>query len=325
MNSTLSAPPKVGRKPPVVRQTLTSKYRMLKANPLLAQELTKKVAPNENSIIQPYKTLVKVMEDAPVITVRRGSQPPPSKLVQQRGPVKKSTNLPKAAALPKRGILTQIKEVTTPSKPNHRVTFRTPNNNSRKSILLTSSVSKNSVSTPTMADLSRRLSEWLIKRGKAAGEYTHLKCFGIDSKKRLLATKAEDTTLFNDETDNKENNDDNLNDTFLIEDSAPPDPETLKNLENIAKDALLDLHSLILDGYPSEQCDGWLKLIKQNYKKLEDDAQYWECRAALEQCKGNINSAVECCKTAIIQGAEVSFNKTVILFNHPLSSCIMST
>lgn len=53
------------------------------------------------------------------------------------------------------------------------------------------------------------------------------------------------------------------------------------------------------------QCEGWLQLIKEKYSKLLDEPEYWECRAAIEESRGDIGSAVECYRTAIVQGAGV--------------------
>lgn len=39
-----------------------------------------------------------------------------------------------------------------------------------------------------------------------------------------------------------------------------------------------------------------------------EDPQYWECRATIEKLKGDIGLALECYKTAVVQGAEVSMS-----------------
>lgn len=53
------------------------------------------------------------------------------------------------------------------------------------------------------------------------------------------------------------------------------------------------------------QCDDWLRLIKEKYSKLLEEPEYWECKAAIEESRGDISSAVECYRTAIVHGAEV--------------------
>lgn len=63
---------------------------------------------------------------------------------------------------------------------------------------------------------------------------------------------------------------------------------------------------------------GWLELIREKYRKVDNEPEYWECRAAIEQSVGNVRNAVEFYKTAIIQGAEVCyyFYKTLISHNY---------
>ncbi|KAJ8945967.1 hypothetical protein NQ318_016795 [Aromia moschata] len=74
-----------------------------------------------------------------------------------------------------------------------------------------------------------------------------------------------------------------------------------ENAERIARAALEDLLKLIQEA----PVRGWLELIRKKYIKLEEEPQYWECRAAIEQSRGNISNAVQCYKTAIVQGAEI--------------------
>ncbi|KYB28298.1 hypothetical protein TcasGA2_TC032638 [Tribolium castaneum] len=145
-------------------------------------------------------------------------------------------------------------------------------------------------------EVTRRLSEWMKKRGKKIADFHHLKCFGIQLQSKNKAQTAD-----------KENVE-----THIVRENSFDNKQEVevKNEENfdfstVAHDALTDLHKLILEGYPSEQCEIWLKLIKNKSKKVQEAPEYWECRAALEQTKGNIDLAVECYKTAIIQGAKV--------------------
>lgn len=46
-------------------------------------------------------------------------------------------------------------------------------------------------------------------------------------------------------------------------------------------------------------------MIRQKFEDIEEEYKYWECRAAIEQARGNIISAVDCLRSAIVQGAEV--------------------
>ncbi|KAJ3661202.1 hypothetical protein Zmor_005610 [Zophobas morio] len=164
--------------------------------------------------------------------------------------------------------------------------FNTPSNN-RKSIFVSKQISN---------EVTQKLSEWLEIKGKSFKEYHHLKCFGVHAENAIKALHCDG------EKENIENSVIIENNNFIKE--PPATPQKI-NLPAVAQTALVDLHKLILDGYPPEQCDIWLKLIKQKCGQVEEEPQYWECRAALEQTKGNINLAVECYKTAIIQGAEV--------------------
>lgn len=71
-------------------------------------------------------------------------------------------------------------------------------------------------------------------------------------------------------------------------------------------DIFVDIIFLYHQGYAKEQCEAWLGTIRKKYKRMEREPEYWECLAALEEAKGNITSAVECYRNAIVQGAEVS-------------------
>lgn len=59
-------------------------------------------------------------------------------------------------------------------------------------------------------------------------------------------------------------------------------------------------------GYPTEKCLVWLAKIREKYSQLEDEPLYWECRAAIDREKGNINGAIESYQTAIVKGSDVA-------------------
>ncbi|XP_018564806.1 uncharacterized protein LOC108906124 [Anoplophora glabripennis] len=199
------------------------------------------------------------------------------------------------------------------------IVFKTPSAYERRSIA--KSTPKSILSTrrslyrpatplPSLYDLQKRLNDWLVKRGKSLGSFHHLKCFGEQDKELEIVDE-----------ENKENIEVNQDlskgsyEELRIEHSnyeCPSESTTAKplvlndgNAEGIAKAALEDLVKLIQDGYPRPQCEGWLELIRQKYQKLEEEPQYWECRAAIEQSRGNISNAVQCYRTAIVQGAEI--------------------
>ncbi|GJQ79497.1 hypothetical protein Trydic_g16350 [Trypoxylus dichotomus] len=183
--------------------------------------------------------------------------------------------------------------------------FKTPFAYNRRSIVqLTPSTDRKSIyklhsSTPAPSDLQKRLNEWLVKHGKSLSSFHHLKCFGLHN------TTNEHKETYEKDEENKENlqnvEDENRKSIKLEETHHTANID----YETVAKDALDDLHKLIQDGYPVDQCDAWLGRIRHKYRKLEEQPLYWECRAALEQCKGNISSAVEHYRKAIVNGAEI--------------------
>lgn len=152
------------------------------------------------------------------------------------------------------------------------VSFKTPVNTNSAA-----SAPKQSIATPwpSLNVLQKRLNDWLRKHKKPAASYQSLK--------KLSIVEEED----------KENSD---------------HVEKLGRKEEmaIAQEALDDLHQLIREGHPCEYCEAWLGQIRQRCDYLEEQPQYWECRAAIEQSRGNISSAVGHFKNAIIQGAEES-------------------
>ncbi|XP_018325087.1 cytoskeleton-associated protein 2-like [Agrilus planipennis] len=153
-------------------------------------------------------------------------------------------------------------------------------------------------------DMYSRLNEWLKKRNRPLYTYHHLKCFGV---------KQSDIKEVDEE--NKENIEEVLvrsesyNDLRIDHCEKIPQNETnlLKNVDYkiVSRDALNDLYSLINDGYSEQQCIIWLNLIHEKCPEIEQYPKYWECRAALEQCKGNLTDAIECYKKAVVKGADV--------------------
>ncbi|XP_050304918.1 uncharacterized protein LOC126742311 [Anthonomus grandis grandis] len=180
-------------------------------------------------------------------------------------------------------------------------------------------------STPAPLELSRlqeRLDKWLAKRGKPPAQ---LSCFRVFSSTDVNPnnTVAQSNCLEDDE--NKENIEKIPSTSNSYEDlgiigqtddakSNAKKGEEMKNKNRIseeeitkyAKEAMVELQKLIEENYPRNQCLGWLELIRDKYDKIEDEPEYWECRAAIERSAGNVHQAVEYYKTAIIQGAEVT-------------------
>lgn len=152
------------------------------------------------------------------------------------------------------------------------VTFKTP--------LGTGGAAKRGPSTPapSLSVLQKRLNDWLRKHKRPPAAYQALR--------KLSAQREPDD-------EDKEN-------------SEPVVRGGLEKAEEmaIAREALEDLRNLIQEGHPCEYCEAWLGQIRQRCDYLEEEPQYWECRAAIEQSRGNISSAVGHYKSAIIQGAE---------------------
>lgn len=46
-------------------------------------------------------------------------------------------------------------------------------------------------------------------------------------------------------------------------------------------------------------------MIQNKFENVVNQASYWECRASIEQARGNFAQAVDCYENAIVQGAEV--------------------
>ncbi|XP_017784834.1 PREDICTED: uncharacterized protein LOC108568335 [Nicrophorus vespilloides] len=178
----------------------------------------------------------------------------------------------------KQEVLTQITFKTPTAYKRRSQSFKTPTR-MRK-------LGHQSTPGPGLNDLQSCLNDWLKKRGKPMSTFHHLKYFSRDKVTQ--------------DNEDKENEAETIE--LQIKDAIDVKPS---QLVSIAKHALGDLNQLILDSYPLTLCEIWLGTIRQRYKEIEEDPQYWECRASIEQTRGNISSAVECFKTAIIKGAEV--------------------
>ncbi|KAJ8919855.1 hypothetical protein NQ315_006384 [Exocentrus adspersus] len=193
------------------------------------------------------------------------------------------------------------------------IIFKTPSAYERRSVTRftpksafsrrSRSLYRSSASLPSLDDLQKRLNDWLTKRGKSISSFHHLKCFSEEKREHVVIDEENKENVDVDQDLDKGSYED-----LKVEKSVyREEPVVLNgdNTEAVAKAALEDLLKLIEEGYPIPQCEEWLELIHQKYKQLEEEPQYWECRAAIEQSRGNISQAVECYRTAIVQGAEV--------------------
>ncbi|CAH0720035.1 unnamed protein product, partial [Brenthis ino] len=194
--------------------------------------------------------------------------------------------------------------------------------------------------TPKPEELQARLQKWLQKRGKSIDSYHHLQCFGLHH----LSRDTRQFTLFDDDDENKENvavNNDSDNDSYLDnmnnvngnkkeENNAFPTDkwrrasvvsdsvdfndsyETTLNSDGVHQvdelllGALNDLTELLKEGFDWEQCARWLRAIRDRYPLAPDKAAYWECRAALEERRGDLPASVQCWEQAIAAGTEQS-------------------
>ncbi|KAG5877341.1 hypothetical protein JTB14_030712 [Gonioctena quinquepunctata] len=207
--------------------------------------------------------------------------------------------------------------IAVPSIPHHNIStisevshegallFKTPSAYERRSMFKytprSTNISRRSIyhpssDLPSLEDLQKRLNDWLIKRGKSISLFTHLKRYQSpdeENKENIEVDPYMDRGSYEDLRIPK------------TEDNASKEKTGDLDNENLAKAALVDLNNLIGEGYPVKQSEAWLELIKSKYKKLSEEPEYWECRAAIEQSRGNITDAVEYYRTAIVQGAEI--------------------
>lgn len=284
------------RKPNQVRHTLTSMYRLLKANPLLKYQL--KGEPvfenNETTLLTEFKdkvpdkllpkivtasappplkdintaavpkvnkkpTLVRTQSARPAAKkpVVKQQQKPPARKV---APTKTTLNSNKNKKLETKQPEKKVVETKTSQQPK-KFEFKTPISYKRRSTIFgtpnscllgadnTRKPSFASTPGPSAYDLQKRLNDWLKRRGKPIKSFDSLKQFGI----------KHDTVSKNEE--NKENievepeKDASYEDLKII---IKEEAEEIKNqvedevkveedLQAIAKDALKDLKTLILE------------------------------------------------------------------------------
>ncbi|XP_037977640.2 uncharacterized protein LOC105397166 isoform X1 [Plutella xylostella] len=186
--------------------------------------------------------------------------------------------------------------------------------------------------TPTPDELQSRLKSWLQKRGKSIDSYHHLQCFGLHH----LTQSAKDFKAYDDE--NKENiavESDSDNDSFCDAMNNKTDDnkwrrasyvstaefdetkDTLDSEEVVSEEigqdedqllvgALNDLAELLKEGFDWEQCARWLRAIRVRFPAAAELGAYWECRAALEERRGNLPDSLHCWEEAIVNGTERS-------------------
>lgn len=194
--------------------------------------------------------------------------------------------------------------------------------------------------TPRPEELQARLKSWLQKRGKSLDTYHHLQCFGINhlSNKDIVPLAFEELAQFNYEEENKENialNSDSDDDSYVENmnennkhvkdtvnwrrascvsesvdfnesaDSTLTSTDVFK-IDEILLGALNDLTDLLKEGFDWEQSARWLRAIRERFPDASNTAAYWECRAALEERRGDLPASVQCWEEAIAKGTEHS-------------------
>ncbi|XP_069671229.1 uncharacterized protein [Periplaneta americana] len=201
--------------------------------------------------------------------------------------------------------------------------FQTPQR-ARSGILAKSSGKKrvtfSNIHSPSADEMREKLSNWLLKRGKSLGEFHHLHCFGIHSsnlggniekkkvkrKQNIHNQKSSVNTTSENETSLS-----SANETFCLEESSPEEDKenaqnsnsSIRNNSDLIKDVMADLLNVIQIGYPWEQCEEWLMMIRRNSPQINEQPIYWECLAGIEAARGDFRSAVDCYERAIVRGA----------------------
>lgn len=260
------------RKPGIapVRHTLTSMYRLLKANPLLKYELKGQPLPESGNSTFKDKVPAKML---PKFTNQIATVKTTTKVNVNAAPKEKKPNLVRtqsARQAPNKiaqttkaqpAVKTKHAPPTTNNKTNEiqksamaverNVEFKTPMAYKRRSTVFATpnSCRPSFASTPgpSAYDLQKRLNDWLRKRGKPLKTYSNLKEFGI--KHDTVSRNEENKENIEVEVQNK---DDSYEDLGIIREEEVEEPqkneqEVQKDLRAIAKNALKDLKKLILE------------------------------------------------------------------------------
>ncbi|XP_047542582.1 uncharacterized protein LOC125075058 [Vanessa atalanta] len=82
--------------------------------------------------------------------------------------------------------------------------------------------------------------------------------------------------------------------------------DVMHHVDELLLGALNDLTELLREGFDWEQCARWLRAIRDRFPSAPDSAPYWECRAALEERRGDLPASVQCWEQAIAKGTEQS-------------------
>ncbi|XP_050665017.1 uncharacterized protein LOC126965441 [Leptidea sinapis] len=188
-----------------------------------------------------------------------------------------------------------------------KVTFQTPIHNAK--------------------EMCSKLHRWLEKMGKSIDSYPHLQCF-MDQDTlvfNVYADENKENEALEHDSDNESytelngdgNKDDAMNKwrepSYISEsgdiESSPNTTLTsglTPRLDDLLLGALNDLTELLRNGYNWDECARWLRAVRNRFPMAQERAEYWECRAALEEGRGDISASVQCWEHAISKGAERS-------------------
>lgn len=308
-----------------VKLTKTSRLRMLKADPLL--QLSFNTTSSFKQLVLPVPEPIRLRKKAVKLPCNFEGVHSPPKMLD-----------PKATDM-------QAVTGTTPKKPLGHLPvedsqkLQTPSQKPVRKASFVSPVKQ----TPKPSPLRERLASWLEKRNHSLDNFKHLKCFGvlgpvvkrpqtpfrkvIQSSSLLKAIpESKESTPSKDNFEDLQCEDDvsPLNTTFTLEDEDKEnvcssdqveststvsvivhDQQGIKELDQ-AYGVLSELHKLIQMGYPLEQCSLWLRAVRRRFPQCGDESIYWECLAALEEARGDLQTAFSCYERAILQGAEES-------------------
>lgn len=78
------------------------------------------------------------------------------------------------------------------------------------------------------------------------------------------------------------------------------------HVDEILMGVLSDLNELLREGFDWQQCARWLRVVRERFPSASKTAAYWECRAALEDRRGDLPASVQCWEEAIAKGTERS-------------------
>lgn len=185
------------------------------------------------------------------------------------------------------------------------------------------------LNTPRPEELQARLKAWLQKRGKSLDSYHHLQCFGIhhlqknlcfdnkpydEENKENIALESDSDNDSYTENMNEEDNVNKWRTASIVSDSVDFNESQnttstysdALNMDEVLIGALNDLTELLREGFAWEQCARWLRAIRERFPSAIGSAAYWECRAALEERRGDLPASVQCWEEAIAKGTEQS-------------------